>query len=107
MTCRKGIIPDEIANLLRELSENESDGGWLALIEDIIRLSESDCKGSEESAEIINNILVNPDIYVAGNNTEWIPHNSNVPGRFETRNVLRQSSYPISLSKHNINVRFL
>ncbi|GFT48871.1 hypothetical protein TNCV_365751 [Trichonephila clavipes] len=27
MTCRKDLSPNEIANLLRELSENESDGG--------------------------------------------------------------------------------
>ncbi|GFW36582.1 hypothetical protein TNCV_1955821 [Trichonephila clavipes] len=27
MALRKGLIPDEIANLLREFSENESDGG--------------------------------------------------------------------------------
>ncbi|GFW30262.1 hypothetical protein TNCV_3850331 [Trichonephila clavipes] len=30
---------------------------------------------------------VNPDIYIAMDGTEWIPHNSNVPGKFATRNA--------------------
>ncbi|GFX74957.1 uncharacterized protein TNCV_1845291 [Trichonephila clavipes] len=51
-----------------------------------IRLSESE---SKESADEIDNISVNTDIYVTRNGTEWIPHNSNVPGRFATPNVLQ------------------
>ncbi|GFU16504.1 DUF4817 domain-containing protein [Trichonephila clavipes] len=42
-----------------------------------IRLSESNREESEESADEINNIPVNPDIYVVRNATKWIPHNSN------------------------------
>ncbi|GFX34657.1 hypothetical protein TNCV_4464091 [Trichonephila clavipes] len=60
MTRRRGLNPDGIAKLLRELFENES-------------------------------YSVNPDIYVAKDGTESIPHNSNVPGRFVTRNILRQA----------------
>ncbi|GFY17805.1 uncharacterized protein TNCV_1075401 [Trichonephila clavipes] len=57
-----------------------------------LRLNESDYEESEESADVIDNIPVNPDMYVTGDSTEWIPHNSNDPGRFVTQKVLRQSS---------------
>ncbi|GFU93387.1 uncharacterized protein TNCV_1861171 [Trichonephila clavipes] len=68
ITRRKGLIPDEIANLLRELSENESDDGELSCSnlysDEDIRLIESDYEEFEESADEIDNIPVNPDIYV-------------------------------------------
>ncbi|GFS58524.1 hypothetical protein TNCV_111421 [Trichonephila clavipes] len=52
MTYRKALIPDEIADLLRELSENESDGGELSCSkldsDEDITLSESDCEESEK-----------------------------------------------------------
>ncbi|GFT16488.1 uncharacterized protein TNCV_281251 [Trichonephila clavipes] len=70
------------------------------------RLSESDSEESEESADVIDNIPVNPAIYVARDATEWISHNSNVPGRFATRYVLRPSSGPTSFAKY-VNVSFL
>ncbi|GFT09315.1 hypothetical protein TNCV_5062001 [Trichonephila clavipes] len=76
------------------LSEKESDVGELSGYnlnsdEDIIKrkLSKNDCKESEGSADEIDNLPVNPDIYVARNVTR-ILHNSNVPGRFASRNVL-------------------
>ncbi|GFW80766.1 hypothetical protein TNCV_348691 [Trichonephila clavipes] len=50
-----------------------------------IRMSESDCEESKESVDVIDNIPVRHDI--ARVDTEWISHNSNVPGRFVTRNV--------------------
>ncbi|GFY06579.1 uncharacterized protein TNCV_3524351 [Trichonephila clavipes] len=68
-----------------------------------IRLNESDCEKSEVSTNVIDNIQVNPDIYVAREGEEWIAHNSNFPGRFTTRNVLRQNSGPTSFVKHNVN----
>ncbi|GFX18765.1 uncharacterized protein TNCV_3019231 [Trichonephila clavipes] len=68
-----------------------------------VRLNESYCEESEESADEIGNIPVNPDVYVARNGIEWVPQNSNVPGRFVTLNVLRQSSGPTSFAKHNVN----
>ncbi|XP_055924540.1 uncharacterized protein LOC129956631 [Argiope bruennichi] len=59
VALRKGLNPYEIANLLRELSENESDGGKLSCSnldsDEDIRLHESDCKESEESADEIDN----------------------------------------------------
>ncbi|GFW62026.1 uncharacterized protein TNCV_1684571 [Trichonephila clavipes] len=65
---------DEIVNLFKKVSENESDDGELACSnlhsDENIKLSESDCEESEESADIIDNIPVNPDIYVAGDGTE-------------------------------------
>ncbi|GFT89195.1 uncharacterized protein TNCV_3085711 [Trichonephila clavipes] len=54
-----------------------------------IILSESDCEESEESADVIDNIPVISDSYVT---RDWILHNSNVPGRFVTRNDLRQNN---------------
>ncbi|GFW32462.1 uncharacterized protein TNCV_676211 [Trichonephila clavipes] len=66
-----------------------------------IRLNESDCEESEESADITDNSPANPDIYVARDVTEWIPHNSNVPGRFATPNALQQSSGSTIFAKHN------
>ncbi|GFW19157.1 uncharacterized protein TNCV_254841 [Trichonephila clavipes] len=72
-----------------------------------VRLNQSDCKESEEKTDIIDYIPVNTDIYIARDGTEWIPHNSNVLGRFVTRNVLQQSSGLSSFAKHNVNVSFL
>ncbi|GFV58121.1 uncharacterized protein TNCV_2109491 [Trichonephila clavipes] len=68
------------------------------------RLNESDCEKSEESADAIDNIPENPGTYVVRDDTEGIPHNSNAPGKFATRNVLRPSSVPTSFAKHNVNV---
>ncbi|GFV57808.1 hypothetical protein TNCV_3071871 [Trichonephila clavipes] len=64
-----------------------------------IRLSESDCEESEEGADVIENIPVNPDIYDATDGIECTPYNNNVPGTFATRNVLPQSSSPTSITK--------
>ncbi|GFX17951.1 uncharacterized protein TNCV_2293991 [Trichonephila clavipes] len=89
MARRKGLRSDKIDNLLRELSENESVGCLMSCsnldFDEDIRLSEDDCKESEKSADVIDNIPVNPDIYVARDVTLWIPHNWNVPGRFATK----------------------
>ncbi|GFY32324.1 hypothetical protein TNCV_3558321 [Trichonephila clavipes] len=98
---------DEIPNLLRELSENESDGGEQSCFkldsdEEIrVKMTAKNLK-----SDVIENILENPDIYVAMNGTEWVPYKSNEPGRFATRNVLRQSSGQASFTKHNVNVNF-
>ncbi|GFX07045.1 uncharacterized protein TNCV_1556481 [Trichonephila clavipes] len=72
-----------------------------------IRLNGIDCEEFEESADVIDNISVNPDIYVVRDDKEWIPHYSNVPGRFVTPDALRQSSGSTSFAKHNVNARFL
>ncbi|GFT38304.1 uncharacterized protein TNCV_2638661 [Trichonephila clavipes] len=72
----------------------------------ITRLNEIDCEVSEESVNVINNIPINTDAYVARDDTEWIPHNSNDSGIFATRNALRQSSGPTSFTKHKVNVNF-
>ncbi|GFX02012.1 uncharacterized protein TNCV_372011 [Trichonephila clavipes] len=108
ITHRKDLSLNEIANSLRELSENESDGDVLSCSnldsDDDILLHESDCDESDESADEIDNIPVNPNIYVTRNGTEWILHHSNFPGRFATQNALRQSSGPTSFRKHNTNV---
>ncbi|GFW34783.1 hypothetical protein TNCV_954111 [Trichonephila clavipes] len=76
-TLKRG--PNEIINLFREISENESEGGdlsWLTLDSDEdISLRESDYEESEESADKIDNNSVNPDICVTKDGTEWIPHN--------------------------------
>ncbi|GFX61297.1 hypothetical protein TNCV_1171361 [Trichonephila clavipes] len=55
-----------------------------------MRLNERDCEESEESADVIDNILVNPDIFATRDGKVWILHNTNLPGRFATRNVWRQ-----------------
>ncbi|GFX18359.1 uncharacterized protein TNCV_4306601 [Trichonephila clavipes] len=68
---------------------------------------ESDCKESDEKSGTIGYIPVNPDKYIARDGTYWIPHNTNVPGRFVTRNVWRQSSGPTSFTYHNVNASFL
>ncbi|GFX60190.1 uncharacterized protein TNCV_4533501 [Trichonephila clavipes] len=88
-THRKCLIPDELANLLQELSENESNGGYLSCSnlnsDEDMRLSESDCQEYQESIEVIGTIPVKPDICIARDGLEWIPPNSNLPGRFSTR----------------------
>ncbi|GFU36511.1 hypothetical protein TNCV_796141 [Trichonephila clavipes] len=49
------------------ISERHSD--------EVIRLSESYYEESEESTDIIDNIPVNSDVYVAKDGAKWIPHN--------------------------------
>ncbi|GFU28447.1 uncharacterized protein TNCV_1938351 [Trichonephila clavipes] len=71
-----------------------------------IRMSESNCEESKESTDLIDNIPVNPNIYVARDDTEGIPHNSNVPGRFATPNVLQQSSGGTHFTKYNVSISF-
>ncbi|GFW20770.1 hypothetical protein TNCV_1049911 [Trichonephila clavipes] len=44
--------------------------------------------------------------YFTRDDTKWIPRNSNVPDRFATRNVLRQSSGPTNFAKQNVNILF-
>ncbi|GFV59160.1 uncharacterized protein TNCV_2339011 [Trichonephila clavipes] len=110
MVRRKDLRSDEIANLLRELSENELHVGELSSSNldsnKGIRFSKSDCEESEETADVIDNTPVNPDTYVTRDGTECVPHNSTVPDIFATRNVLRESIGPTSFAKHNGNVRF-
>ncbi|GFV30281.1 hypothetical protein TNCV_97561 [Trichonephila clavipes] len=109
-------VPGRFAtrNLLRqnrELSENDSDGGELSCSyldsDEDIKLSEGDCKISEERANAIDITPANPDIYMSLGGTEWIPHISSVPVKFATRNVLRQNRGPTSFVKHNVTVSFL
>ncbi|GFV21293.1 hypothetical protein TNCV_2951691 [Trichonephila clavipes] len=67
--CRseKFLSPDEIANLLQEFSENESNGGELSCSnldsDEDIRLSESDCEESEESADEMDRIYIPSLVY--------------------------------------------
>ncbi|GFT34336.1 hypothetical protein TNCV_3676761 [Trichonephila clavipes] len=63
------------------------------------KLSKSDCEESEENADEIDNIPVNFDVYVIRDGPKKIPQNSDVPGRFAARNVLRQSSGVTSFPK--------
>lgn len=51
------------------------------------------CKKSEESADEIDTIPVNPDICVARDGTEWMLQNGNVPDRFANPNELKQSRF--------------
>ncbi|GFT05597.1 hypothetical protein TNCV_1044661 [Trichonephila clavipes] len=67
---------------------------WSNLDFDGDTLSESGCEESEESVNVIDNIPVNPDIYVSKDDTEWIPYNNKAPGRFVTKqwsNKLRET----------------
>ncbi|GFS91932.1 uncharacterized protein TNCV_1931081 [Trichonephila clavipes] len=100
---RKNLTTNEIANLLRQLSENELAVIYIPMN---IRLNESDCEEFEVNADVIDNIPVNADIYVTRDDTDWIPHNSNVPGRFTPINVLQPSSIPTRFAKNNVNRQF-
>ncbi|GFV37830.1 hypothetical protein TNCV_2662431 [Trichonephila clavipes] len=64
MSRRKGLSSDEIANLLRELPENEPIGGELSCFildsDEDIRLLESYCEESEEIAEKLPENLSTP-----------------------------------------------
>ncbi|GFV19070.1 transposable element Tcb2 transposase [Trichonephila clavipes] len=68
------LSPQLIHHLIGKLSENESDGGLLSCSnldsDEDIRLRENNCEESEESEDAIDNIPVNPDIYVARHGTE-------------------------------------
>ncbi|GFW69150.1 hypothetical protein TNCV_1819041 [Trichonephila clavipes] len=109
MNRGKGLSPDEIATFLRELPENQSNGGELSCSnldsEKDITLSESDCKKSEKSTDEIDNIPLNLDMYVVRVCAEWIPQNSNVPATLAIRNVFRQSSRT-RFAKHNVKRQF-
>ncbi|GFW84650.1 hypothetical protein TNCV_2596951 [Trichonephila clavipes] len=62
MALRKGLSTDGIAILLREISENNSDGGKLSYCNldsnEVIKLSEKECEEFEKSADAIDNIPV-------------------------------------------------
>ncbi|GFT72260.1 hypothetical protein TNCV_1801411 [Trichonephila clavipes] len=64
MTRRKSLNPDETSNLLRELAENESDGGELSCsnlhFDEDIRLSESDYEESEK-VQILRHLQIEID----------------------------------------------
>ncbi|GFV30927.1 hypothetical protein TNCV_4013611 [Trichonephila clavipes] len=68
-----------------------------------ISLNERDYEDSEESVELIENIPINSDKYITSDSTKLVPHNSNVPGRFATLNVLRRSIGQTSFAKHNVD----
>ncbi|GFW38446.1 hypothetical protein TNCV_1332991 [Trichonephila clavipes] len=93
-----------------KLSENKSDGGELSCSnvasDEGQRLSDSHCKESEGSADEIDHIPVNSDIYGARDGTEGIPHSGKVLDRFAIRNVFRQSSSTTNFAEHNVNVTF-
>ncbi|GFV38333.1 hypothetical protein TNCV_3951961 [Trichonephila clavipes] len=65
---RKGLSSDRVVNILSEISENEFNVGKLSCSnldsDEDIRMSESDCEEYEESANIIDNIPENHDIYI-------------------------------------------
>ncbi|GFV17553.1 uncharacterized protein TNCV_2385261 [Trichonephila clavipes] len=84
-------------------SGKELVGSTMMDSDEDIRLSETDYEESEEKTDIIDYIPVNPVTYIARDSTEWIPNNSNVPGRFAIRNVLRQSSGPTSFVKLSVS----
>ncbi|GFU60105.1 DUF4817 domain-containing protein [Trichonephila clavipes] len=99
------VIADIRPQMLEKVIEN-----WTSRLDYIransdedINLNESDCKEYEENADVIDNIPVNTDTYFAKDRTEGIPHNSNVPGRLATRNVLRPSRDRTSFAKHKVN----
>ncbi|GFW31308.1 hypothetical protein TNCV_2578891 [Trichonephila clavipes] len=58
-----------LVDLLRELSEKESDGGELSCSnlesDEDMTLCESNCEEPEESADEVHNIPTDPNIYVA------------------------------------------
>ncbi|GFX66947.1 hypothetical protein TNCV_4180721 [Trichonephila clavipes] len=63
---RREDILEPGENASEELSENESDGSEMSCFnldsDESIRLHEGDCKESEESADVIDNIPINPDV---------------------------------------------
>ncbi|GFS74683.1 hypothetical protein TNCV_3978161 [Trichonephila clavipes] len=79
---RKDQIPDEIANLLRVISEDESDSAELPCSnlesDEDIRLRETDCEESEESADIIDNI---PCRFWSFKSSEFDPNGKKRKGR--------------------------
>ncbi|GFX17606.1 down syndrome cell adhesion molecule-like protein Dscam2 [Trichonephila clavipes] len=76
---------------------SESIGCNLDFDEDI-KLNESECEEYEENADLIDNILVNPDTYMLLGG-----HRMNTARRFVTRNVSQKNSGRTSFSKHNVN----
>ncbi|GFV27932.1 DUF4817 domain-containing protein [Trichonephila clavipes] len=94
LICCESLLENESEGVDLFCSNLDSDGG--------IRLNENYCKGSEERKGEIDNIPVNPDIYVARVGTGWIRHNNYVPGRFAARNALGQITTATSFTKHYI-----
>ncbi|GFW48842.1 hypothetical protein TNCV_3900401 [Trichonephila clavipes] len=76
MALRKDLNQDEIANLLRNISENESAS---LDSDEIMRLNERDCEESDESEDVIDDTPVNPDIYVARDGAECNSKVTNCP----------------------------
>ncbi|GFV11330.1 hypothetical protein TNCV_3724191 [Trichonephila clavipes] len=112
MARRKGLSADEIANLLREISEKEANGGELSCFNldsnEDIRLSESTTVKILKELQILLIVFQYILIYMSQGRAQNGYHIIDLQtGRFAIQNVLRQSSGPADFAKHNVNVSFL
>ncbi len=107
MSRKRGLSPEEIAELLRELSDNESEGGELSEMnegsdDEIFVPSVSSDSESNEDTEIDNSH--NQQIFVARDGSQWKEYMSvSASGRLSSQNILRENSGPTSYAKRNIN----
>ncbi|GFW32086.1 hypothetical protein TNCV_2601121 [Trichonephila clavipes] len=69
LTRNSSVLRRPSFSLIRELSDS-SKLEYIADSDEDIRLNESDCEESEERADVIDNIPVNPDKHVAKDDTE-------------------------------------
>lgn len=128
MARKRGLTPEEIANLLRELSENESEGGDISDSDEDLECVNLDCENdfssdsdtdeNEESKSNNTNVnefeddtnannsdgsSCNAEIFVAPDGTQWkMSENKNNSGRHPKQNILRQESGPTNHAKRNV-----
>lgn len=109
MARKKGLTPEEIAVLLRDLSDNESEGGELSDIqdEDFVNCENENDYSSDsdesENNETTTDVSCNTEALIAPDGTEWKIYESGTnPGRFPKQNILRQDSGPTNHAKRNV-----
>ncbi len=74
MSRKRGLSPEEIAQLLRDLSDNESEGGELSDIDapsddEIFICPDTSDSSSDEDAE--NSHSENSELFVARDGSQW------------------------------------
>lgn len=107
MSRKRGLSPEEIAALLRELSDNESEGGELSELDEgsddehFVPPASSSSESDEDNA--IDNSH-NHEVFTGRDGSQWKEYISvKSSGRYASQNILRENSGPTSYAKRNVN----
>lgn len=108
MPRKRGLTPEEITALLRELSDNDSEGGEISDLdedsddENFIPPLSSDSENDEDQDEI--DLAQNNETFTSRDGSKWIECKiGNVSGRLSSQNILRETSGATSYAKRNVD----